>query len=385
MSFNGESTVKLLLTNYVDIDILVNTAVSSEQSEFPVLNAYNKQRRSKVWRSAGYFEVTSSNNTIIFRETTGVDLTATITAAEYTSISSMVSAVESALNAAGASTYRVTCASSDGYKFKIVSNGSGGGGVFHLMLTDASFTAEDLLGFDNSADLTDAVLTRTADYLRINTEEFIEWDMGLPTNPKAFALIGARNEPLKISQTATIKLEGNSTNNWTTPNFSTTLTYSDLALWTINKDGLATNAERYWRIQISDQNPLGYIQVGAFFLGDYFNPTRGRVQFGVSHTMIDPSVRVESEGGQSFADIKPVRGQYAIIWRHLQKADIEDFENEFLIYGRNKPFFIHVDPAQGFTSNDTRRVLFVKLAADPVWTLETFDNFTLSMVVTEEL
>jgi hypothetical protein len=55
--------------NYLDQDALANDYVSSEQAAFPVDNAYNSVRRSKVWRSNGYWEITSSNNTFTFKDT----------------------------------------------------------------------------------------------------------------------------------------------------------------------------------------------------------------------------------------------------------------------------------------------------------------------------
>ena len=64
-------------SNYVDQTILANYSVSSEDASFPIENAFNSKRRAKVWRSDGYYVVDSTNNVLIFRETTGVDLTAT--------------------------------------------------------------------------------------------------------------------------------------------------------------------------------------------------------------------------------------------------------------------------------------------------------------------
>lgn len=382
----AESGVRLLFNNYVDADILAYSDVSSEQASFPVSNAYNTQRRSKVWRSAGYFDVTSSNNTIIFRESVGVDLTATITIGEYVSISTMCTAIKTALEAVGDSTYTVTNSSSTGFKFQIVSNGSGGGGVFHLMLADGAFTAETLLGFSNAASLTDATLTRLSDYTTINSSEWILWDMGLVTNPKAFVLIGPRNEPLRISPSSTIKLQANNANNWSMPSFELTLSYADNAIYHVNESGIGDTAYRYWRLLIDDNdNPLGYIEVGAFFLGNYFNPTRGRVQFPLSVSTIDESDSIVSEGGQTYSDIKQPTASYQVRWFGLQKADIEEFEDQFQVYGSNRPFFVVMDSDATYSTTNTRRVLFAKIVGTPQWNLISPDNFELSLNLVEQL
>ena len=85
------NNLRIYNENYIDEDILANYDVTSEQSAFPIENAFNQQRRSKVWRSNGYFNVTSSNNTIIFRETAATPLTGTIAIAEYGSYTSFES------------------------------------------------------------------------------------------------------------------------------------------------------------------------------------------------------------------------------------------------------------------------------------------------------
>jgi len=94
---------RILTTNYVDPDVVAESFVSSEQASFPASNIYNRQRRSKVWRSNGYWEITSANNVIIFRESIGVDLTATIAVAEYSSTTSFLTAIKTAPGVCAAS------------------------------------------------------------------------------------------------------------------------------------------------------------------------------------------------------------------------------------------------------------------------------------------
>lgn len=86
-------SVRLFNDNLLKLANLNNMRVSSEKGQFPVANVFNVQRRSKVWRTDGYYKVTSTNNEIIFQETDGVDLTATIAEGEYTSITSFLTAV----------------------------------------------------------------------------------------------------------------------------------------------------------------------------------------------------------------------------------------------------------------------------------------------------
>lgn len=378
--------LRIYFENYVDLDILANSDVSSEQTAFPITNAYNKQRRSKVWRSNGYFNVTDQNNQIVLRETSGgPNLTATIAVNEYSSTTTFIAAVKAALEDVGASTYTITNSSATGFKFSIASNGAGGSGVFHLMLTDAAFTAADLLGFATSDDLTDATLTRVGDYLRINTEEYIEWDLGISSNPKGFAVIGPRNSALKLSPGGTYKLQGNFTSNWSSPAYETTLTYNDNALYVTDEDGLASQELRFWRFLIEDQNPNGYVEVGAFMLGNYFSPDRGRPQFPLSIELVDRTEILFSEGGQSYADIKPKTAIYNVRWLGLKKEDIEELEDQFAIYGTGVPFFVAIDSDARLSSSSQRRLIFCKFASEPSPTLISPNNWEVSMQLREEL
>lgn len=351
-------------SNFIDIDILANADVSSEQAAFPVENAYNSSRRSKVWRSNGYYEVDATNNVIIFRETTLVNLTATIAEGNY-SRTAFMAAVKAALEAAGASTYTVTFTSM--FKFNIASNLAGGGGIFQLITSSGSFTAEDLLGYDTT-DYTGAS-SYMADSIRIHTSEFIVWDLGIASNPTAFMLIDARNEPIQISPTATITLQGNQTNNFTgTPAFSTTLTYDDRILHYFDDEGLADEALRYWRIKIVDRtNPNGYIQVGAFYLGSHYAPTRGAPQFPFRDTQIDRSNTLYSEGGQTFSEIRPKTASFTTEWFGLTVAEKEEIEFIFEQFGKSIPFFISMDTEVVLGSVQQYYIRYVKFADAPTF------------------
>jgi hypothetical protein len=126
----------------------------------------------RITYDAGYFEarVTSNNNKIDFEETASSELTATVAVGQYnnpetdgsTYIKSpatlLAEAIQTALNAAGASAYTVTY---DAYsnRFTITSDLAGGGGIFNLLWTtgtNAQSTIGNLLGFDVTDDDTGA-------------------------------------------------------------------------------------------------------------------------------------------------------------------------------------------------------------------------------------
>lgn len=380
------SCFRLMSQGYLDLDILADHQFSSEQTSFPITNIYNRQRRSKVWRSNGYWKVEAGRNTIIFRETIAVDLTATVAVGTYTA-TTLATAIKAALEVTGASTYTVTRNSN--LKFVISSDGSGGGGVLQIDWTDPS--SEDMaqyLGFSTANEDTGA-LTYTGDFLRIHAggadSEYILWDFGIATNPDSFILIGNRNQPVKISPDAEIRLQGNPTNIWTSPVFDEVVPYDPEAMALIDTEGLYTEGLRFWRLQLDDQNPLGYIEIGTLFLGNSFGGDRGAVQFGASTSFVDRSDNIFSEGGQTYADIKEKTAIYNVDWAALTKEDIESITEIFDMFGTAVPFFVSMDTPSAYSSSFNRRIKYVKFNDEPTYSLESPNNFDCSMSFREEL
>ena len=261
-----------------DPDVAANVYISSADADYPSTNLYDRNRRKKMWRSSGAWIVESGSNTIVFQEQAGVNITATIAAAAYTSDTSFLAAIKTALEDAGVATYTVSRDATSN-RIKIASDLGGGATVFRLMWTSAT-TFGGLIGFNTAADDTGAS-TYTADLLKIHTNEWVKWDLGIPTLPTCFVAFGDRNAALPISPTATIKLQGNHTDSWTAPAVDLSITYRENVLAYIDKDGIGgTTPYRYWRLLITDQdNPNGYLALGGIYLGTHVTVSRGCPEF----------------------------------------------------------------------------------------------------------
>lgn len=378
------SNIYFFNDNFIDPDVVSTATYSSQQSAFPYTNITNFERRSKVWRSNGYWEITSSNNGIVFYETAVTPLTASIAVANYTSTATLLTAIKTALEDAGGSTYTVTVSGTTN-KIIIASNGAGGGGIFSLIWTDVGSTAASILGFDTASDMTGA-LTYTADVLKISTGEWFKWDMGLSSLPHSVVIIGPRNSPLKISPSATLTLQGNETDVWSAPTYSQALTYDDSAIALFDSDGLHTEALRFWRLSISDNsNPLGFVEIGSIFLGRALAPTYGRPQFPYNYELIDRSPIIFSEGGQTFSDIREQTAEFNIEWLGLRKTDVESMVDFFADVGTSRPFFVLLDPDAAFSSNFKKSLRYVKFADAPQFVLLSPNNFRMQTKLREEL
>lgn len=378
--------VKFLFDNYVSRDILASHFVSSEQSAFPVLNAFNFNRRSKVWRSNGYFNITSTNNTLIFRETGGgPDLTATVAVAEYNTTTSFLAAVKAALEVAGVATYTVT--QNTDKKIVIASNG-GGGSVFQIRGADVLSTLVSTIGFDASNAYTGS-LTYTADLIRINTSEWIVWDTGIASKPNAFAMTGPKISGLKLSPSSSVKLKGSPTNPlmWASPQVEIDLEFDDESMAYITEEDFTDVGCRYWRLEFNDvDNAYGYLEVGAFFLGKWWAPATTCAIFPFDLARNDRTETIVSDGGQTFSELKPKYAEYGINYENLSLADVEDLDFWFEKYGIGKPFFVSADTNENFSSAFQRRLIYSKFSSSPLSTqLHTVNEWSSSMRVREEL
>jgi len=276
-------------------------------------------------------------------------------------------------------------------RITIASDGAGGGGILTIFWTDSvSDEMADILGFDTGTDDTGA-LTYTAETLKIHTSEHITFDFGISTNVDAFILAGDRNSPLKITNTSTIKLEANETSNFVdaTPSFTTTLTYDD---FTISKfraaadAGLATEALRFWRVTFLDEeNPNTYVQVGAIFLGDFFQSTTGAPQFPLQSRLIDRSETVFSEGGETFSDIQEQSRSFTIRYFALTTSEVESLIAIFENFGIAVPLFVTLDPNAAFTSTVNSSIVYAKFETAPSINLVRPDVYEMVMTMREEL
>lgn len=376
--------VLVLNENYLDTEFFSAQTYSSQLTAMPATNVLNYKRRSRVWRSGGNWVITSANKGIVFQETIGVNITANIAEGTYSTDASFLLAISAALNTAGGTPTYTTTRNSTTNKIVITSNG-GGGASFRLTCTDAGFTAATILGFSVLADRTGA-LTYTADSQRIHTEEWLKFDLGSSFNPKAFVLIGLRNTAIKISTTATVKLQGNDTDVWTAPSYDQALTYNEFSMSLFGETGLHTSALRYWRLLIQDPtNILGYVEVSNLYLGDFLTTDRGAVEFPLNAELVDLGNVSYARSGLSISDEVQLTEELRFGWNLLtvsEKEDLEDFTRQV---GTTKPFFLILDPNEVFSGAFERNVKYVKFLNGPSFQLSSPGNFGSDWSIREEV
>lgn len=140
-----------------------------------------------------------------------------------------------------------------------------------------------------------------------------------------------------MTSSATIKLEGNTTNVWTTPAYSATVTYhADV----ISK--LITSATYdYWSVSIDDPTNTEDVKIGGIFIGTYttFTNTFSHV---LTERNIDTTIKSTSLSGQVYTDDNYIYKEYDLNFPRFQLTDVNNLKT-ILAYIKKKPLYVMLD------------------------------------------
>ena len=368
--------------NQVDSELLNASDYSSQQTLFPATNVLNNARAYKTWRSNGYYEVTSGNNTIIFRDSTSGNLSGTIATGIYTSTTGFLAAVDSAFEAAGVSSYAIS-QNSTSFKNTFTATLTGGATAFQLRADESAFTARTILGLGSSAYT--GATTYTSDTIYLHTEEWLEYDFGTPIEVQACIILGKAREVWQLSDNAVITLQLNETDNWANPEYSATLTRTDWGAYTMDAEGLFS-ARRYARIKFSDPtNTNGYIEVSKIFLGEMVQFAKAAPQFGFTDAIEDLTITVDSIGGVTSANAYPMRSIINYELDFMTNADKELLQDVYIKYGKEKPLFFIFDDNNTLGAVPQRLVKLMRFVDPPQFVKQNPIQWTANLRLKEEL
>jgi hypothetical protein len=309
---------------------------SSANPSFPISNLSNPLR-SKRWRSSGTFVIDTSNNKINFKESGGgLELTATLTSGSY-SPSQLASEIKSKMDSVGASDYTVSYSTATG-KWTVSSNGI----YFSLLnLTGtnaANATFKICLGFGNT-DRTGS-LTYVGSLIAIHTKERIVYDLKTIQDITSAVLFWPKEDGIKLSDDAVVKIEANATNVWDAPAVSETLTISD---YQVASKFFATNQEyRYWSVTIEDpQNPSLYVELGLVWIGE--NVEFSEPENGFKYSLVDLSNVSKTDFGHQYVDEYPQIGVIEFNYSYIEYPTQQLLEDAFRENGIRKPVLVVFD------------------------------------------
>lgn len=338
-----------------------NFTYSSQQSSFPASNVYNTSR-SRVWKPAGNFEITTANNKLYISD--GSNKTITLTAGSYTP-ASLASHIQTQLNA---SSSNWTCSYDLVSTFKFTIARSSGTNVLRKsQTTDAVW---DTIGFTGNTDISSDPFV--ADEQRNHTSEWVKCDLGIPQQATFVGIISGIDEVFTLSETATVKIQANNIDYWNSPPVDITIPVDDSGcLRFIDTENTASY--RFWRVQIVDRlNYLGPegIKIAYIYVGDHVSMTTSNIATGFRKELVDPSNVLQSENGALFFETRPRYLSFSNAQvQLLSGSEQRELEQLFYDLGKREPFFVSIDPDLEVSATLGELTRFVVMTNNP-----TFDH-----------
>lgn len=370
--------VRLVDYNYA-FDSSVGITGTSENSEFPASNLAVFSR-SKVWKSSGYFKITSSNNKINFKDSGGgSELTATLLAGEYTPTTLATEIASKMLLVSGA-TYTVSQSATTG-RWTIATSGS------YLSLltntgTDLATSTLTALGFDSASDHTGAT-TYTAADIAIHTEEGVVFDLRTQSGIDTFAIIIDPMLGNNLSANASVYVQASQTDSWTSPSVSQALTYSqEFQTWT--HFFTTTQTYRYWRVKIVDpSNPNLSVELHKVVLGLSLGLTRNP-EIGFKYSIKNQSKQEVNEYGYNYTDVYPDKRAFEFNLNLFEDADLVILEQSYKSFGNAAPVFFAIDTA-GALFDKNQLTIYGLMRGDLNFNHQIIDRFSSTIQIEEFL
>jgi hypothetical protein len=193
----------------------------------------------------------------------------------------------------------------------------------------------------------------------------------LGSSPQSVQAFFLKNH--NFSPSATVKIQANTTNSWTSPPVDVTLTLAELIVyfWSTSK------TYRYWRVYVEDTAPVtNYLEIGRIFLGPYFTPSVN-LSIDYQKTFEDPSDLLLSDGGQLSTNQKTRYRTLQIQFQYLPPDDVTEFETMFLTCGLGKELFFTRDRDSGISTS-----MYCRISSTPTIThvfMEQYYNLSMSL------
>jgi hypothetical protein len=376
---NRNHRIRFMENNFAE-ETGIAVTYSSQLTEFPATNCYQNKFRGKPWKPSGSFEITAANNKFYIND--GSPKTATIVANKYSTPQALATQIQTQLNTVSSGWTVSYNAIAGSYKFR-VSHAS----AHTIVFTNNTDAIWDTIGF---TFVTDQIISTnlTANEQRNHTSEWLRFDFGTQQLVTFFGLISQLDTVFSISSTATIKLQANNLDVWTSPPLDLSLTREDQGILKFIDD-LNDTAYRYWRFSFADKlNPLGPegFSFGYLYLGDYLTFDDRNIFNGFQKQINDPSTQVETESGVLYFTNKK---RYAVLSAStigfLAKDQRDLMEQFFYDYGKTTPFFISYDPTLCFSNNPSDFTKFVVFESSPTFTHVIYDKFNINISFREIL
>lgn len=213
---------------------------------------------------------------------------------------------------------------------------------FFTSSEDASFPASNLKNYSRSYPF------RTEDD---SGDQYVVIDIKTAEEIDTFALLFDPVVGSKLTQAATVTLQGSGTNSWASPGYSQVVSFDETyGLYSLFLD--TAQEWRYWRVLITDpNNAYGYIEMPKIVLGKATQLLRCP-DVAFSWEYADKSQVKTTDYGHAYADVYPTLSNLDITYKFMTDPDLETLRASFMLVGKSTPVFCALDTAEEIFDKD---------------------------------
>jgi len=179
----------------------------------------------------------------------------------------------------------------------------------------------------------------------VATAQRVVFDLKTAEEIDSFAILfnPIQGEGVKLSDTATVKLQANATDSWASPALEVTLSVDD-TYGVITHFFSAPESYRYWAVEITDTgNAYGYIEIAKVILAKATQLGQ-TPEIGFVDSLDDQSKVTETPYGHRYADVYPTRRGFEFDYAAMTEGDIEALQSIFRRVGAVTPIALALDP-----------------------------------------
>jgi len=214
------------------------------------------------------------------------------------------------------------------------------------------------------------------------TTENLVFDLQTTEEINSVVLLWPKEDGIRLTNSAVIKVQANATNVWTSPAVDQTLTINNI--YSVASHFFSTDQSyRYWRILITDaSNPWGYIELGTVWLGKSLEIDNA--ENGFKYRLLDRTKTTETDFGHKYNDEYPITASLKFNYKYLDYSDIEILENAFRTNGTRKPVLVALDPTSSVYNKD-HFLIYGNMGKQFELTHVNYDLFNSEGIEIEEL
>lgn len=178
----------------------------------------------------------------------------------------------------------------------------------------------------------------------------IVFDVITTENIDSVVLLWSKEDGIRLSGSAVVKIQANATNVWTSPAVDQTLTI-DNTYMTASHYFTTNQNYRYWRVVIQDAgNPYGYVELGIAWLGKGL--TIDNAQNGFQFSLVDGTKTTVNDFGHMYGDEYPTKANLQFSYKVMEYDEVQILEDAFRANGIRKPVLMALDPEAGVFNKD---------------------------------